>query len=113
MGAFLAGFVMGVLALVVFVIYQATRPERLGPLLLQAFQAMRLHLGRNAAVSGVTGPRGWALGALCLACREWTPIKPDVPATFICQRCNKPLKQSSNDAGGTGENHLEVQTVNE
>lgn len=109
MAAFVAGVVVGLLGVFIFVAYNATRPQRLIPLLVHSFQVARLHLGRNTLVAGITSAHGWHIEVNCFGCRHVTAIRRDA-TEFVCMHCNRPFKDTGNEEGGAGVNVIDVST---
>jgi hypothetical protein len=109
MGMFVAGMVAGVLCIFGYVVYHSTRPQRLGPLLIQSFQVSRLHLGRNTLIAGLTGPHGWRIEVNCFGCKRASPIAPD-STEFRCDHCKRLFRDTGNEEGGAGVNVIDVST---
>jgi hypothetical protein len=112
-GPFVAGILVGVVGVILFVAVNAARPIRFIAMLIHVFQLMRLHLGRNSLVAASTTPYGWKISFHCFGCKHVSIIKPvasnvmAVP-TFKCEACGKSFKETGNDAGGAGVNGIDV-----
>lgn len=109
MWQFVLGLLAGVVSVVGFLVYNATQPERLAPMLVHMFQLMRLHLGRNSAVIGVTGPHGWKIGIWCCACGVHTGLAKDA-TTYVCEQCHRSFRETGTEMGGTGRNEAIMRT---
>ncbi len=108
-GPFLAGMVAGVVSVLLFVFINATRPARVLPAFIHMFQLMRLHLGRNSIIAGLTNERGWRVEVQCFGCRRVTALKPET-TDFVCEHCARPFKLTGMEAGGAGINIVAVET---
>jgi hypothetical protein len=108
-GAFFAGLASGVLLVVLFVMINASRPDRFIPQLIQLFQIMRMHLGFNCVVKAITGPHGWRIGVGCFACKKVTFIAVGA-IEFKCESCGQPFRKTGNAEGGSGCSDVTVGT---
>jgi hypothetical protein len=106
---FAAGMIVGVVAVVLFIVLNATRPARVLPVFIHTFQLMRLHFGRNSLIAGLTNERGWRIEVRCLGCHNTTALAPDT-TDFVCVHCNRPFKLTGMEVGGSGVNVIEVET---